>query len=257
MRKSQNQKPARRLTDYITPYGFNFVHSRKPWVVAFWSAMFPGYGHIMLCKYGLGLILVTWETVINTLAGINSAIFYSCTGQFELAKKVLDKNWIFLYIGVYIFSIWDSYRRTIHLNNHYEIGYREKDNIFISNMSLLELNVLEKREPILALIWSLIVPGLGELYLHRFVTSAYFILWLSIVIKYSHIMPAMYCSFIGDFAQAKALVNPQWLLFLPSIVGFNAYTSYVNTVQLNRIYEREQAQYLKETYQDDKFEMPI
>ena len=47
----------------------------------------------------------------------------------------------------------------------------------------------------------------------------------------------------------------QHWLFFPSIYGFAAFDSYVNTVENNKLYEEEQRKYLKENYQAPSFQI--
>ena len=89
------------------------------WVAAWWSAAFPGMGHLLHGSYVKGFIFFAWEFIINIGARINEAMVYSFTGQFELAKATLDTRWVLLYIAVYIISIWDSYRTSVDINKIY------------------------------------------------------------------------------------------------------------------------------------------
>lgn len=60
----------------------------------------------------------------------------------------------------------------------------------------------------------------------------------------------------GHFAQAKAVVNWQWLINLPSFYGFAVYDAYVKTVEINKIFDQEQAQFLCNNYQSPSFRFP-
>jgi hypothetical protein len=74
---------------------------RNPYVIALWSAIFPGLGHLLLSKYMRGFMLFAWEIIINLKSHLNAAIFYSFTFQFDMAKEILDKRWLILYIPIY------------------------------------------------------------------------------------------------------------------------------------------------------------
>lgn len=54
---------------------------------------------------------------------------------------------------------------------------------------------------------------------------------------------------MGDFANAKAVVNPHWLLNLPSIYMFSIYDAYINCVEFNNLFDLEQSKFLKRNYQ--------
>lgn len=86
------------------------MHLRNPFIIAWWSAAFPGFGHLLLSKYLRGFILIGWEMFINTQTHLNEAIVYTLTGQIEQVGEVLNIRWMSLYAPVYLFAIYDSYR---------------------------------------------------------------------------------------------------------------------------------------------------
>lgn len=107
MTDKQQQRNQRRPKGIITPHNINFFHMRNPWVTAWWSAAFPGFGYILVGSYIKGFLLVIWEYLININAHINMAIFLSATGRLEQAKEVIDNRWFLLYIGVFVMTIWE------------------------------------------------------------------------------------------------------------------------------------------------------
>ncbi|GAA0489348.1 hypothetical protein GCM10008986_13970 [Salinibacillus aidingensis] len=50
-------------------------------------------------------------------------------------------------------------------------------------------------------------------------------------------------------------MNPEWLLFFPSLYGFATYDSYTATIENNKLYEKEQRKFLKENYQNPEFQI--
>jgi hypothetical protein len=70
-----------------------------------------------------------------------------------------------MYIPVYLYCVWDSYRQTNDLNKHYFLAESEKAPIVPFKMNGFSLNSLDKRNPWVALVWSLLLPGLGSLYI--------------------------------------------------------------------------------------------
>ena len=58
---------------------------------------------------------------------------------------------------------------------------------------------------------------------------------------------------MGEIHNATMVFDIQWLLFLPSIYNFTANDAYVNTVEYNKLYIREQRNYLKQVYQHSEF----
>jgi hypothetical protein len=251
--------PYRRVVTYISPISINYLHQRNPWIPAWWSAAFPGYGHLMLCKYFTAYLLMAWEIFINTKTRLNTSIFYTMTGNFQKAAEVLDIDWILLYIPIYLFLIWDCYRKTISYNQEYVLGYRENEQntMYAVNISTWELNTLDKRKPYAALVWSLLFPGLGHLYLNRLPSFIFSTIWFLVIIQFGHILPAIHLTFYGEFSQAKAVLSPQWMLYIPSLYCFFAYDAYMNAVEYNKLYEREQSLFLIKHYQDPYFKKPV
>jgi hypothetical protein len=55
---------------------------------------------------------------------------------------------------------------------------------------------------------------------------------------------------MGEFAKVSTIVEPEWLLFLPSVFFFAIYEAYVSTVENNKLFEKEQVRFLKKNYQN-------
>ena len=124
------------------------------------------------------------------------------------------------------------------------------------SMSFMEINVLDKRSPWVAVAWTLLLPGLGHIYTHRIPTGFFLLVWWIAIAYYSFLLPATQFTALGDFGQAKNILDPEWIMFLPSIYGFAAYDAYVNAIEYNRLFEKEQAAYLKKKYQSPTFILP-
>jgi hypothetical protein len=165
----------------------------------------------------------------------------------------LDTRWLLIYIPVYIFGIWDIYRTTVDMNKIFILAYREEHQFNSFSIGALEINYLDKRNPVMAVLWSAFVPGLGQLYIHRIVTAFFVIIWAVLFFYYSHGLEAISNLFSGEIKQATAVLEPQWLLFFPSLYGFAIYDSYMNTVENNKLYHKEQRKYFLEKYQSPSF----
>lgn len=253
---NKQQGTSRREVAEITVVGTTQLHLRNPLIIAWWSAAFPGLGHLLLSKYLRGFFLFIWEIIVNIKANINLAILYSFTGRFELAKEVLDVRWLLLYCSLYIFSIWDSYRSTIDINNNYILAVKEDAEIKPFKLSSLEFNYLDKRVPWVSAFWSLLMPGAGQLYINRIITAAFTLIWWIAIIYYSNALTAIHYSFIGHFHKATAILNPQWTLNIASVYLFAMYDAYVNTVENNKLYDWEQSKFFKRDYQNKNFAIP-
>lgn len=252
-----NAKPARRRKAYVSSMGTTQIHLRNPYVIAWWSAAFPGFGHLLLSKYFRGFVLIAWEVLINVNAKLNEAMVYSFGGEFEMAKQVLEPRWILLYIPVYMYAIWDSYRTTVDMNKIFVLADRENADFIAFKITAFEINYLDKRKPWVAVMWSAFMPGLGQLYIHRVIATIYVLIWTVAVAYFSHVNEGIYYLFLGDFSQAKSILNAEWLLFMPSIYFFSIYDAYVNTVENNKLFESEQRKYIADVYQSPSFALPL
>jgi hypothetical protein len=255
MNNYTNDNTARRYSAHVSILGTTQIHLRNPYIIAWWSAAFPGFGHLLLSKYLRGFVLFIWEVVVNVNANVNLAMIYSFQGKIDLAKEILDTRWLLIYIPVYIFAIWDSYRTTVDLNKVSLLAQSEEHRFNSFSIGALEINYLDKRNPVMSFLWSLFVPGLGQIYIHRITTAFFIIIWVVIFAYYSHSLEAISLLFLGKVKEATAVLKPEWLLFFPSIYGFALFDSYMNTVENNKLYEKEQRNYLIENFQSPTFEI--
>jgi hypothetical protein len=93
----------------------NFLKLTNPWIVAWWSAAFPGFGYLLIGDFLLGFILMLFELAVNTMANLNNSIFYSMIGDFEQAKEVLDKKWLLTYMAVYVFAVLTAIEELLNI----------------------------------------------------------------------------------------------------------------------------------------------
>ncbi|BCB04174.1 hypothetical protein KH172YL63_23070 [Bacillus sp. KH172YL63] len=197
--------------------------------------------------------MLAWEVIINLKAHVNLAMIYSFQGNIPMAKEVLNTQWLLIYIPVYIFAIWDSYRTTVDLNNIYILSEREDHRINSFSMGALEINYLDKRNPFLAALWSFFMPGLGQLYIHRIITAFVVVVWSVIFFYYSHMLEGISLLFLGEIKHATEVLDPEWLLMFPSLYGFAIFDAYMNTVENNKLFEKEQRRFLMKNYQAKTF----
>jgi hypothetical protein len=178
---------------------------------------------------------------------------HSFCGDIALAKETLEPRWMLMYIPVYLFAIWDSYRTSVDMNKVYLLAEREDApyNSFV--IGALEINYLDKRKPMMSVVWSLFMPGLGQLHIHRIITAFFALIWTIVFLYYSKALLAVHFLFLGEVSKATAVLDKQWLLFMPSMWGFALYDSYVNTIENNKLYDSEQKDYLIKTYQNPHF----
>lgn len=254
---SGNNFGKRRYLAHFNSDDSNMLNLKSPILAIAWSFTFPGFGHYYVGKAYLGLVLVAWEFILNNLAKVNMSIYYSLLGDFESAKRVVDLRFFTLYGLVYIFCMWDSYFRAAENNQIFLSVYGVDKSPPVFKMSSFGINYLTKKNPWIASFWGLVVPGLEAIYNHRIFTAIYAIFWISIAGYKSQFYKAMLFSMWGNFDTAKSVLDPQWLLFLPSIFAFTGYQGYNNAIETNRLIKYEQAYFLREHYQSSDFQMPI
>lgn len=248
----RKQKEASKLS-HLSIFGTTQIHLRNPYIIAMWSVMFPGYGHLLLNKYLRGFSLVIWELFINQSIHLNSAMVYSFIGEIEKAKEVLDVRYMHLYIPVYIFAIWDSYRTTVDMNKKYLLN--EKDAAAVERLVIkpFEINYLDKRNPLSAIMWSVTIPSLGQLYIHRIFAALFTLVMTVILVHFSHFIEAFHYLLVGELKKSTQVLNAQWLMYLPSFYFFTIYDSYMNVVENNKLYDSEQKRLLRKFYQSKSF----
>jgi hypothetical protein len=243
----------RRYKAHFSIIGTSMLHLRNPYIIAWWSAAFPGFGHLLLNKHLRGLVLFIWEVFVNYKANINVAMVHSFCGNIELAKATIDIRWMLMYIPVYLFAIWDSYRTAVDLNKVYLLAERENAPFNSFSIGVLELNYLDKRNPIMSVLWSTFMPGLGQLYIHRLVTAFFSLIWTIVFLYFSKTLIAVQHLFLGEVRLATEVLDKQWFLYMPSMWGFAIYESYMNTVENNKLFGTELQNFLIKNYQSPRF----
>ncbi|MFC5448287.1 hypothetical protein ACFPOG_08450 [Paenibacillus aestuarii] len=245
----RNQFLSKRYKAHVSWLGTTQLHKRNPLTIAAWSMAFPGFGHLLLSKYFRGYALILWEIFINQQIHLNLAIVNTLNGQFQAAKDVIDPRFMSLYIPVYLFAIWDSYRTAVDLNKIYVLAEKENSPYNEFSISSLEINYLDKRKPWLSFIWSLGVPSLGQLYLHRIILASFILVSTIFIVSYSNLILAIHLLILGKVKESSGVLNMQWLLYFPSLYFFIIYDAYTNTVENNKLFDNNQKNFLIQKYQ--------
>jgi hypothetical protein len=250
------QHADRRRRAHLGALHINFIHYTNPWVTMAWSWFMPGFGHLLLGQYVLGWILFVWEVVINVQSHFNVAILYSFTGRSHDAAQILKHGnvdyWILTYGAVFVFTMYHSYKDSVDTNELYFLANKENAPITAFSINQVEYNYLSKRSPIVGALWSLFVPGIGAVYTHRILAAIFEITWWTIILIKSHVLSSIEYTAVGSFDRAVAVLDPEWTLFLPSTFVFPFYYTYVITVEQNKLFDKEQANFLIRNYQSNK-----
>jgi hypothetical protein len=250
-----NDNKHRRYKAHVSIFGTTQLHLRNPYVIAFWSIAFPGFGHLLLNKFIRGMLLFIWELYINQKIQLNLAMVYSFTGNIEAAKAVLDVNMMHLYIPVYLYAIWDSYRTAVDINKTYLLAKSENAPFNSYSIGALEMNFLDKKSPLVALFSSMTIPSVGQLYINRFLLGFFHLVMTVFFVQNSHILEAVHYLLLGNIPKSTSVLNAQWLLYIPSFYFFTIYDAYTNTVENNKLFESEQKNFLKQHYQPSGFQI--
>ncbi|SFF98366.1 hypothetical protein [Sporolactobacillus nakayamae] len=245
---------ARRKRAALNFLGSTNLCYHRPIVVAWWSAAFPGFGHMLLDMHIKGNVLFLFEIIINVHSKLNLAMVYSFMGEFDRSISVINTRWILIYIPFYFFCISDSYRSALKLNQLSTLTSAQPLNIKPLDLRTFEKCYLDKRVPWVAAIWSILLPGLGQLYARRLITSLLLLSWSLTIYVNCH-----ECEYIliltdgiTDFQEAVKVLNPEWLLFMPSLIFGAAYDAYLKTIDTNKLFDDEQREYLNRDWQAHK-----
>ena len=243
---------ARHRLATISVFGITHLQRQHPLMVAWWSAAFPGFGHFLLNHYLRATFLTLFEVMSNTMSHLNEAMVFTFCGKFDLARSVLQPRWVIAYIIVYLFAIWDSYRIALLQNKLCHLAELENERLPSTQLFALEVQYMEQKSPLVAAMYSLFFPGLGQFYNHRFGLAFYAIIWWWIYLTLSRAHEALFYLIIGRLHESNAILHPHWLLFMPSVIGGAVYHSYVTAIEHNRLFRLEQRQHLAERYRHSK-----
>ncbi|MBB6669634.1 hypothetical protein [Cohnella nanjingensis] len=232
----------------LSVLGNSYLVAHQPYMVAWWSAAFPGFGHYLLNQYMRGLLLALLEVIVNSMAHLNEAMVYSFCGRFDKAASVLQPDWSMGYIVIYFFAMWDSYRSAITQTKMAQLAEAAQPPVRRVLITPMEVQYVERKNPAAGVFYSFFFPGLGQLYNHRFGLAFYSIFWWWIYSLLSHFYRAVLALMLGHVPQSTAMLDPQWLLFMPSVVGGSMYHAYVTTLEQNELFRKEQRQYFKARY---------
>ena len=228
------------------------LHAKTPWMPMWWSAALPGLGHFCQGMYVKGLLLMSWEILINFQAHLNLAILYTFTGQFAKAAETVNTEWVVFYGVVFLFAIYDSYRTGVELNMLARLEKTQKRRAFrLIHMSAVSVNYLERNSPWVAAFWSALFTGFGQIYNKKTLKAIILLVWTAAIINFSHVNDCIVFTLTGRFEQAHDVINYQWLLFFPSIYIYAIWDAYNDSVELNKLFAEAQKNHLRRKYRPE------
>lgn len=89
------------------------------------------------------------------------------------------------------------------------------------------------RSPHMALLWSLAIPGFGQLYNRDYLVGVLLVILEFLINTRSNLNLAIYYSFRAQFWLVAQSVNLQWLLFYPCVYAFASWHAYNQARQIN------------------------
>ncbi|GAA0615439.1 hypothetical protein GCM10009001_35920 [Virgibacillus siamensis] len=93
---------------------------KSPVTAMLWSFALPGFGQLYNRDYLLGLLLITWEIVLNLYSNLNIALMHSFHGDFAKAHEIINYEWGLFYPSVFAFSMWQAYNKAMAIRHRHK-----------------------------------------------------------------------------------------------------------------------------------------
>lgn len=232
----------------LSPFGITSIHSFHPSMVLWWSAAFPGFGHFLLNHYLRGTFLTLSEVLFNSLGHINEAIVFSFCGKFEQAKAILEPRFVLGYLILFLIAMWDSYRLAEYRNKVVTLAKLEHGALPCLQLFTSEVQYVQRKNPLVAALFSFFFPGMGQFYNHRIGLAFYAIAWWWLYLSLSHAHESLILLINGHLTESTQVLRISWLMFMPSVWGGSVYQAYVSAKEHNQLYRMEQRRYLAHNY---------
>lgn len=98
------------------------------------------------------------------------------------------------------------------------------------------------KTPWVALVWSLFMPGFGQLYNNNYFHAFFFISMEIFINNMGKINLSIYHSFNGDFLKALEILNFQWAMFYPCLYAFSAWDAFNRAKIINHELNKEKVE---------------
>ncbi len=93
--------------------------------------------------------------------------------------------------------------------------------------------IIKHRSPIMALLWSLAIPGFGQLYNKDYLVGLLLVFLEFIINVKANLNMAIIASFRGQYQQSAQVADCQWLLFYPCVYAFSLWHAYNRSIEIN------------------------
>lgn len=84
-----------------------------------WSVALPGFAQLLSGSLIKGLLFVFLEFLINVKSNFNEGIMLSFLGRTSEAAEIIDYQWLMFYPCLYMFAMWDAYKKAQDKPNKY------------------------------------------------------------------------------------------------------------------------------------------
>jgi hypothetical protein len=105
----------------------------------------------------------------------------------------------------------------------------------LASLNQYGVTSLHLRNPLIVAWWSAAFPGFGHFLLNQYLRGTFLTLSEVIFNSLSHLNEAMVYSFCGKFAQAKADLEPRWILGYILVFFIAIWDSYRSAIYQNKI----------------------
>nr|WP_092073477.1 hypothetical protein [Dendrosporobacter quercicolus]NSL48047.1 hypothetical protein [Dendrosporobacter quercicolus DSM 1736]SDM62761.1 hypothetical protein SAMN04488502_10644 [Dendrosporobacter quercicolus] len=101
-------------------------------------------------------------------------------------------------------------------------------------MKLNELQDLTYRSPWVALGWSAMIPGLGQVYNQEYLLGIAMILFEFFINNHAQLNLAIHHSFNFNFAESRQVIDYHWLQFYPALWTYGMWQAYNKALEINK-----------------------
>lgn len=123
---------------------------------------------------------------------------------------------------------------SVHNGHNIQIGPIEISHPQLPEDGALRNAMKEYRASNIALLWSLAIPGFGQIYNKDYLVGVLLVALEFLINTRANLNLCILYSFRGQFWLAGQSANLQWLLFYPCVYSFAAWHAYTRALQNNR-----------------------
>lgn len=104
------------------------------------------------------------------------------------------------------------------------------------------ISFITPRKPLVAMWWSVLLPGFGHLYAESHLVGFFLMIWEAILNHMARLNLAIFHTILGEYAEAGRVLRLEWALMYPFMYLFAIFDSYRLAVQMNQYCQIEEVQ---------------